>query len=543
MNPSNRAHLLVKHALLVSLICILIPRCGDADQSRFDSERIVEHVKFLASDSLEGRLAGSRGTRMASEYIKDRFVRLGLRPGGENGSYFQDFSFVSGVVTGEANELQVTCGKKSHPAEYGVDFTPLGASENAEVEGKLVYIGFGLKNDEHHYNDFGDTDLSGKIAVARSGIPPALEGFEQAKGKFLVRKKAMLAREAGAAALLLIRERDSEEAMDRITYDGTPGDVGIPLAAVSMEYADQVLGCGGLAIDPAQDVATPFVMQDVRVKLRTEVIQERATGRNVLAVLPGSDPSLSSRFLVVGAHYDHIGTKTAPDGSKIIFNGADDNASGVAGLLELAASLSENHPGRSILFITFDAEELGALGSLHFTKNPTIPRESISAMVNLDMIGRMKDRILIVSGYDTSPMWDELLDKSNEGIDLEIKKSAGGFGGSDHTSFYKDDIPVLFFFTGAHDDYNTPRDDWDRINSEGEAVILQYVDRVILDICSAAKEPEFVKSQVKSHGQGRSGLSVYMGTVPDFTFEGKGFAIIGTKEGSPLRRQASPKGM
>jgi hypothetical protein len=303
-----------------------------------------------------------------------------------------------------------------------------------------------------------------------------------------------------------------------------------------------MLGCGGLSITTGESVPPPQLLDNVSAILETDVVQVRATGRNVLAILAGSDPALRDQYLVVGAHFDHIGMDIAEDGSPIIYNGADDNASGVAGLLELATSLSSDRPRRSILFMSFDAEELGALGSLHFMKNPTVPREKILAMVNMDMIGRMQDRTLIVSGYDTSPAWDELLSKSNEGLDLDIKKSAGGFGGSDQTSFYKDDVPVLFFFTGAHDDYNSPNDDWDRINASGEAIILEYVDRVIEGICNSDEPPTFSRSKAVKGGRGRSGLSVSMGTVPDFTYEGDGFAIVGTKEGSPAEKAGLIKG-
>lgn len=290
--------------------------------------------------------------------------------------------------------------------------------------------------------------------------------------------------------------------------------------------------------------------------------EERVTGRNVVAILPGNDPVLKDEFLVIGAHFDHLGKKPGEGGGvEVIYNGADDNASGVAGLLELARTLrgarfywreeynvefppplNDSGPRRSILFASFDAEEIGALGSLYFTKEPPVPLSKIIAMVNLDMIGRLNDRTLIVSGYDTSPDWDGLLDKANEGMGLDLKKSPGGFGGSDHTSFYKDNIPVLFFFTGAHDDYNTPNDDWERINVEGEVLVLDYVKRIVMEICERDARPLFSRSQAPAPGRGRTSLPVYVGTVPDFSYAGTGFAIIGAKEGSPAEKAGLVKG-
>jgi len=542
MGTSACLHSSFKTVLWISLLFTVIPSPIDAETTRFDESSIIEHIKFLASDSLEGRRGGSEGARIASEYIKDHFEKLGLEPGGNQGSFFQEFSFVSDVIPGESNELIFECPGKAFSAVQGIDFSPLSSSANATVEGTLIFVGHGLKDLEKGHDDFAGINLEDAVAIALEGVPRELEGTETTDRNLLVRKKAMLAREAGALGLLLVRDRESEDPMDRIEYDGIPGDVGIAYAHVTWRFAEQILSCGGLTIESADSVPPPQALGNISVKLRTDVVQKRATGRNVLAVITGRDPVLSDQYLVVGAHYDHIGMETSPDGGRTIFNGADDNASGVAGILELAASLTSNRPRRSILFASFDAEELGALGSLQFMKDPTVPKEKIAAMVNLDMIGRMQEGMLVVSGYDTSPAWDELIERSNKGLDLDIKKSAGGFGGSDHTSFYKDDIPVLFFFTGAHDDYNTPDDDWDRINTEGEAVILEYVARIIEDIGNSDDSPPFSRSEAGRGGQRRSSLSVYMGTVPDFTHEGEGFAIIGTKEGSPAEKAGLLKG-
>jgi hypothetical protein len=280
----------------------------------------------------------------------------------------------------------------------------------------------------------------------------------------------------------------------------------------------------------------------VHANLTTDVEKIQGTGRNVLALLPGSDPALEDEIVVIGAHFDHLGKTIDEEGREIIFNGADDNASGVAGLLELARTLKDTRPKRSILFAAFDAEEVGALGSLHFTKHPSVPLSGIVAMVNLDMIGRMKEKTLIVSGYDTSPDWDPLLEKANEGLDIVLNKSAGGFGGSDQTSFYKENIPVLFFFTGAHDDYHKPGDDWDRINIEGETLILEYVRRIAGELCARDARPVFARSQAAGQGEGRPSMSVYVGTVPDFAYPGTGYAVIGTKEGSPAEKAGIMKG-
>lgn len=539
---------LVKVACVAILFTTTKVEPASPGPETFEASRITAQLKFLASDSLQGRRAGSRGGRVAADYIRNQFEALELMPAGDEGSFYQEFTFISDAVVGSSNFLKVICKDEIIEVTSGEKFAPLSSSANATVQGEVVFAGYGLRNEERGYDDFGQIELGGRIAMVLDDVPPHLEGAEAASGKFLLRKKAMLARESGAEGLLLVRGKDKEATLGRMKYDQIPGDVGIAYAEVTWDLAEQLLDCSGISLDSIAEhmersqMPSSFILRDVTAELRTEVIKKRAVGRNVVAILRGSDPILKDQHIVIGAHYDHIGMESMEDGSRIIYNGADDNASGVVGLLELAAALSGTRPERSIVFAAFDAEELGALGSMHFTKNPPVPHEQLVAMVNMDMIGRMQDNTLIVSGYDTSPLWEGLLDEANEGIGLNLKKSAGGFGGSDHTSFYKDGIPVLFFFTGAHDDYNTPRDDWERINTDGEAVILAYIERVVEGIAHAGEPPPFKKSEVKTSGRERSGLSVYMGTVPDFAYEGEGFAIIGTKEGSPAERAGLRKG-
>jgi hypothetical protein len=537
----------------VTLALLLLPSAvsvgadaGRESSGRFRPAAIVEHVRFLASDSLEGRRSGTPGGRIASEYVRDRFEAAGLEPAAGDGGFFQEYSFVSEVVPGAENALRISCGGKTFDAAVGVDFLPLGATANDMAEGPVVFVGYGLKDPQTGRDDYAGLDLDGAVALALAGAPSPPGGPDEAGDgpgdDVRLRRKAMLAREAGAAALLIAGTVDGGDLPDRIEYDGTPVDVGIPFARVSRAIAGRILACGGLTPESAE--STPSrALGDATARVRTDVVRTRSTGRNVLARIPGRDPALRDRFVVVGAHYDHLGSRTSPDGGVRIFNGADDNASGVAGLLELAAALHAAPPRRSLLFAAFDGEELGALGSLQFMKAPTVPKDRIDAMINLDMIGRMQDRKLVVSGADTSPAWDELLERAGTGLDLEVRRSAGGFGGSDQTSFYKDGIPVLFFFTGAHDDYHQPTDDWDRIDAEGEALILEYAARCIEGIGNADEPPPFHRSEAgPRHTGGRSSLSVYLGTVPDFTYEGEGFAIIGTKAGSPADRAGLLKG-
>jgi hypothetical protein len=544
----RKIHHRVIPALIITSVFLLdasvVPASeGSPPSLRFTVDGVMEHIRILASDSLAGRGAGTDNARRAAAYIRDRFEELELVPAGDEGGYFQTFTFTKGTAAGENNSLTMVDGSVRTVAELEMDFLPMSSSANGSARGNVVFAGYGLSVPERGHDDYRGLDVDGSIVVVLDGVPPSLEGSEVATGRFLARKKAQLAREAGAAGLILIQSNDPALTMK---YDGNPSDVGIPFVEVSRSFGTDLLARAGIRFDSRDSsghaAAAPQQLPALTVEIETEIEKIEATGRNVLAILQGHDEKRSREHIVIGAHYDHLGQVSGEDGTVTIYNGADDNASGVAGILEIAERLADSGTRRSILFASFDAEEVGALGSLHLTRNAPVPLESIAAMINLDMIGRMQEKTLIVSGYDTSPQWDEMLDMSASGLGLDVKKSGGGFGGSDHTSFYKDDIPILFFFTGAHDDYNTPDDDWDRINAAGEVLVLEHVLRTVERIDMLDEPPEFQRSAARTERPGRSQLPVSVGTVPDFTHEGKGYAIIGTKPGSPAETAGLLKG-
>ena len=260
---------------------------------------------------------------------------------------------------------------------------------------------------------------------------------------------------------------------------------------------------------------------------------------NVAGVFEGTDPVLKNEIIVIGAHYDHIGSDFAysrsdsNNESDQIHNGADDNASGVAGLLELAEYFSDRMGSlkRSILFIAFSGEELGLLGSNYFVEHSKNTNEKIVAMINMDMIGRMSNNKLIILGADTSPQWKEIIDRSNSNTDLKVKLNETAFAPSDQLAFYLKDIPVLQFFTGLHEDYHTTNDHWEYINQDGQVEILKLVSNIVLELDCSDKRIAFNK--LDDSQRTIRGFKVYLGTIPDYTSEENGVSLVGVRNGSP----------
>jgi Zn-dependent M28 family amino/carboxypeptidase len=268
---------------------------------------------------------------------------------------------------------------------------------------------------------------------------------------------------------------------------------------------------------------------------------------NVIGVLPGADARLRKEAVVIGAHYDHIGLGYygARDASSegVIHNGADDNASGIAVLLELAKKFAAQKQPRTLVFVAFTGEELGLFGSRHYVDHPTVPMESTRAMINLDMVGRMRDRRVTVFGTATAKEFEDWVRRAGDGLGLQTATPPGQVGRSDSASFYAKDVPVLHFFTGTHEDYHRPGDDWEKLNVEGMALVSTMVQRTVEKIASAPEPLQFVKGAAgaASVGSGQ-GYGAYLGTIPDFAEIEKGVRISGVQAGSPAQTAGLKEG-
>ncbi|MEK6300701.1 MAG: M28 family peptidase [Acidobacteriota bacterium] len=546
-----------------------VDKLADRAAAEVSAEQITRHIQFLASDNLQGRRTGTPAADEAAGYIAKQFQSYGLKPASAAG-FLQPFDFVAGVKLGEQNTFRVTDSAGARELKVAVDFMPLAFSASEVAEGQLVFVLYGISAPELQYDNYKDLDVKGKIVMILRGSPDG----DNPHGRFAdftqpgleIQNKTLKAREKGARGVIFISEEKnfSDDRLSRLRHDLNFLDSGIPSVVISRQAANTILRGQALSqsgndeakeddIDRLKSSGQSLPLKNVIVRFKTDVTRVNGKSANVAAVLKGSDPRLANEYVVIGAHYDHLGLggpeslAAKPEGQ--IHHGADDNASGTSGLMELARVLAAERvkPKRSILFVAFSGEELGLLGSGAYTKNPALPLASTVAMLNMDMIGRLRQGSLFIGGVGTSPAWKPLLEKLNQtetgaasagngsGSRFQLSFSQDGFGPSDHQSFYVRDVPVLFFFTGTHDDYHKPTDTADKINAEGERQILEFVRETAVAVANEPERIAFTKVKTESKPAGR-GFRVYLGTVPNYSDQSDGMKLDGVRPASPAER-------
>lgn len=511
-----------------------------ADELTIDPESYMKHVRYLASDTLAGRLPGSRGGELAGKYLAAQFRALGLRPAGDENTYFQTFE-VKRLKRFDRTKaaMQTVGGLERAGFEVGKDWVPLPFSPITDgvIRGPLMFAGYGIHAPELGRDDYAGMDVSDKIVVVLRGEPKtadgksALDPTEESTRHALFSRKAEVAAARGAKALLIINQRaeptdDPKELIKTVAADAhdelfpttewnTGPTYGLPMAHVTRRAVEKLLAVrsvpvsepttlGHLELALQRDMYPITAAFDPQVDVAISLGLSYVRGRNVLGVLRGSEAP--DEYILVGGHYDHLGKVPNPrfgDGKPVIHNGADDNASGTAGVLELARAFakSRERPRRSILFAAWDAEELGLLGSAHFVDTPTVPLPSIKTVINLDMIGRLNLDRFTIYGVGSAREFYDLLTARAQQLDLEFKSPRSGrrtFGGSDHMTFHQRGIPVLFPFTGVHAEYNTPNDDWDTIDHAGAAKVLKLMAGVVHKLAEMESGPEFVAPENES---------------------------------------------
>jgi hypothetical protein len=427
------------------------------------------------------------------------------------------------------------------------DFRPLGFSSSGSASGNLVFAGYGISSADPAYDDYAGLDVTGKVVML---LRYSLDDTDL-NGPFAaytpLRKKVLHAREQGATAVLVVTgpADEVEDQLMELRYDRVGGNAGLPVVNLTRQAADRILAAEHLLVAELQQeinatrMPLSHELKDVTISITTNLIPHEVEAHNVLASLPGVG-ALSSQWVIVGAHYDHLGMGGPGSGSMVpdtiaVHNGADDNASGTAVLLEIARYLAANPPGtdnrRSIMFQAYSGEERGALGSSHVVDHSPVPLDSVVAMINLDMVGDLREDKLVIGGTGTSSIWKELLASLNSDS-LHLISSEEGLGGSDHTSYYVKNIPVLFFFTGEHGRYHRPSDDVAYLNLPGMAQVGQLAAHTVADVAARLERPDFVRV-TSGRPAGRGEISVGLGVVPNFTWEGEGMAISGTRGGGP----------
>ena len=512
------------------LACTLLPSLGAAQVTLSPcpapipaaSWSLAADVRYLADDALEGRATGSPGMRCAAEHLVRRFSHLGLRPGAADGSWYQTFPVRVGSDFGAPGALQIS----GTVHEQGKGWIPYGFSGSGDVEGRLVYAGPGVSAPGTPDDAYAHVDLTGAVAVVEASAP-GITGM-RADPHF----KATIAQGRGAAALVILLPEGAPA--PRIEEEARP-PVRIPVVAVSAGLA------AGLR-ESAQGGASARVATQLRPRM--------VSGQNVLALLPGADPALADEVIIVGAHYDHLGWggegSLAPD-DRAIPNGADDNASGTAALVEIARRLSEGpRPARSVLFMAFAGEEMGLLGSSHYVDNPVRALEETVAMINLDMVGRLEGRALTVFGMATASEWEGLVQAANaaQATPLQLTLLQDGFGPSDHAAFFGKGVPVLHFFTGTHADYHRPSDDFPLIDTDGLARVSALVadvtrrltgtgDSRAASLTRAPAEPANPHAAPSGDQPVTGGYGPYFGSIPDMTPQDFGVRLTGVRDGSP----------
>ncbi|MGE5480758.1 MAG: M20/M25/M40 family metallo-hydrolase [Chloroflexota bacterium] len=521
--------------------------------------RMLETVKYLASDELEGRYPGTEGDRKAAEYIKNYFQSLNLRP--FDGGYLLPFKVRTGYLPSADSRVtfDVRVKKPGVPEDMikpvvrewqiNKDWAPLNFSENGSVSGALVFVGYGVTSETLAYDDYAGFDVMNKIVVVLTDTPDGAKKDGPFAGYATNRYKAKNARDHGAKAIIFVKAPgDSANVFEPLTVEGAGGGRGGIIAIQANRDMIAKLFPPGSQLLAAESQINKtrkpksFIIDGVTANVKVGLTDQMTETFNVTGLLKGTDPALADEYVVIGGHYDHLGWGASSSlyrgPGKKIHNGADDNASGVAVVLELAKRLSANPPRRSVVFVAFSGEEMGVLGSHYFANNSPMPIEKTIAMINLDMVGRMKENKLNVFGSGSSPEFPALIDSLAALDSMAVTKAADAYGPSDHASFYSKNVPVLFLFTGVHGDYHTPNDDWDKINYVGMGHVADYAELFARHLANATEKPAFteVKQNQTEMRPSMGSSNVWFGIVPNFEQTDLGCKISGASAGSPAQK-------
>jgi hypothetical protein len=502
---------------------------------------------------MDGRAAGTPGADRAAAYLAAEFQRLGLRPAGDAGGFFQRFEVLTGVRLADATIEVTAAGGAPRAFADGTDFLPFTFSMDGDVTTEAAFAGYGITAPPVGYDDYAGLDVRGKVVLVMTGEPRETDSrgpFRPAEHFHYteLRHKVLNAREHGAAAVIVVENPGRGDRLAALR--GTTPSWGIVAISARREVADAVLTPAGLDLTGLRDrieragAPASHLLPGVRVRVRSTLLRDRCATANVVGIWPGSDPALDAEAVVVGAHYDHLGRGSpfslAPDRGDAIHPGADDNASGTAALLGLAETLTRSGAGRrSVVFVAFAAEELGLLGSTHYVGQPAVALERTVTMVNLDSVGRLRDGRLHVMGVDTGQGLRALVEQAGQGLPAPLALRGAGVGSSDHTAFLNRGRPVVFFFTGPHADYHRPSDTWDRIDADGLRTVTMVAYRVVRALADREDRPAFVRvpGGPPRAGTGATGYGPYFGAVPDFGESPQpGVRLGGVRPGSPADR-------
>ncbi|NOZ45199.1 MAG: M20/M25/M40 family metallo-hydrolase [Chlorobi bacterium] len=497
------------------------------DNPEITRKELKDHISYLSSDSLKGRKPGTPEGRLAAEYIANQYLSFGYKPLGDN--IYQYFDVITQIEAGDKNRLIID----DYTAKLDTDFVPVTFSSNTAANGEIVYCGFGfdISGDSIQWNDYEKINLKNKWALILHGDPE----MDNPDSKFIPysneKSKILSAKDHGAIGVIFVSGTsfDKKDELNKLVLNQAMANFGIPAFQISRNLADKLLSDNQTSIDEQEQILiknkkpNSFYINK-KADAEAEIIYTKVHTQNVVVWMEGTDPELKKEYVLIGGHYDHLGFGGPNSGSRAekehaIHHGADDNASGVASVIEIAEKLAFNKKDlkRSVIIMAFGAEEIGLLGSKFFTENPLVKLSDIKAMINIDMVGRLKkNKELLIGGSGTAKESEALLDSLSKGFDLVMSFSPNGFGPSDHASFYIENIPVFFFSTGAHADYHTPRDVVEKINFEGLKTLDDYIYSLCINLINRDTDLQFQEAGPKGKIKTGRKSKVKLGIMPNF---------------------------
>ena len=550
--------LLILCLALTSATALIFISKSSAATNAATVERVAEDIRYLSSDELEGRGPGTKGLQVAAEFIRDRFLELGLRGAGDENLNMRPFEIAIDTKVIEANTALILRGPDGQQLKLaaGEDYQPLAIGGPGTTQAEVVFAGYGISAPNLKYDDYHTGDAEGKVLVIirrepQQDDPESVFDGRRVTTHSYIQTKIRAAKNNKAAAILLVNDSFTidKNKQDQLTAPNGFGSrpQGLPFAHVKqsvvnqllqkspVESGEEILASVQAISSKIDETLTPLTqpLDGWTAELRFAFEEIKADVSNVIGVLEG-DGALANETIVIGAHYDHLGY--GPFGSRRpesreVHNGADDNATGTAAIMELARRFAnrDDKPARRLVFIAFTAEERGLVGSNRYLEDPLFPLESTVAMLNFDMIGNLREEGLIVGGVRTAKEFAGLVDKASENGDLKVR-TGGPSGGSDHVGFNQKGIPALFFFTGMTKIYHTPDDDFETINVPGTVQTIDLAEWILDQIIRMPERPQYVKTARRSR---RRGAVAYLGVVPDYGGGRSGLRLSDVNPDSP----------
>lgn len=551
MMLSNNFNILLTMNKLRLIVITLLLSANLFAQTNITEKEVKEHISILASDELNGRYPGTEGDTKSQDYIIQQFNKVGLNLK-NNGK--QKFSFNANVKIGKKTYFKLN----NDNIEIKKEVTPLLYSANKKLKADVAFVGFGIvmNKEDLKWDDYKKINVRDKWVLILRGDPDnaAMKNRFTGYSDDLTKIKTAINKNAKGVIFVSGVEANKDDEIVNIEYQRGGSTENIPVFQIKRSVADKILAKHGKKIEELEkeykkkNKPESFICSNVQIDAKSELIINKIATANVYGFIEGNDSELKKQYIIIGGHFDHLGMGGYGSGSRkpdtnAVHNGADDNASGIAAMLEIAEYFSnkKNQLKYSLLFVAFAAEEKGLLGSKYFVNNPIIDLSKVKLMVNLDMIGRLNEKPILISGVGSAKELEAIVDNAAE--NLKIAKTMSGYGPSDHSSFYGKNIPVLSFYTGAHQDYHTPEDDIELVDFKGVKSISDLVVKIVKIVAQDSKRFTYIETGLPPSQNKRTKLKATLGIMPDFSGEGTdGMRVDGVRKGGPAYEGGIHKG-